>query len=314
MIQGRITTCDHKVYALPPLLTWDVCYTGSVPCDSCTVTFPYTAEMEPGLRRAAGFTLLDGEIVLLRTTVDEYEIRQTEEGLSGLLSGRGYAARLLDNESRAATYQGAALRDIVRNHVTPYGIPCDRMAEIGNGGETYTVAAGSSQWKALEGFCRAYGGFSPTFDRYGRLWAAPEEPGKTFVISDDDNILSLVKREDHYGVLSEVLVIDKTRNRTHQVRNKDWIARGGQCRRVLYTPGQSSWAKMRYTGEYQIERSREEETSVELLLAGGFLAFPGDRAELRLERTGLRGRYRVAEARTRADADGETTALTLRPA
>ena len=313
MIRGRITTCDHKIFELPELLSWDVRYTGSVPCDSYKVTFSYTAELEPVLRQAAGFTLMDGENVLLRGIVDEYEIRQTEDGLSGLLAGRGYAARLLDNESRAATYQGAALRDIVRSHVTPYGIPCDRTADISSGAELYTVAAGSSQWKALEGFCRAYGNFSPTFDRYGRLWAAPEKIGKTFVLSDSNSILSLVKRENHYGVLSEVLVIDKTRNQMHRACDQDWIDRGGQCRRVLYTPGQSTWAKMRYTGAYQLAQSRAEEETVEAVLAGGFLAFPGDRVELNLERTGLRGTYRVAEARTRAGADGQTTALTLRP-
>lgn len=309
---GRITTCNHGMFDLPALLTWDVCYTGTVPCDSFTVTCLYTAEMEPVLRQAAGFTLMDGEAVLLRGIVDEYEIRQTEEGLSALVAGRGYAARLLDNEARAAAYQGATLEEIVRNHVTPYGIPCDKTASLSSGGEMYTVAAGSSQWKALEDFCRTYGYFAPSLDRFGRLWADKEKMGKTFEITDSSNVLSLVKREDHYGVLSEILVIDKTRNQTYSVRNEERIARGGQCRRVLYTPGQSTWAKMRYTGEYQIAKSKEDEISVEVTLAGGFLAFPGDVAVLRLARMGLAGTYRVVEARTRADGGGESVTLTLR--
>lgn len=283
-----------------------------MPCDSFTVTCLYTAALEPVLRRAAGFTLLEGENVLLRGFVDEYEIRQTEEGLSALVAGRGYAGRLLDNESRAATYQGATLGEIVRNHVTPYGITCKNLEDISSGAESYTVAAGSSQWKALEGFCRAYGGFAPTFDRFGQLWAGPKKDGKTFEISDSSNILSLVKREDHYGVLSEMLVIDKTRGQMYSVRNEEWIARGGQCRRVLYTPGQSTWAKMRYTGEYQTAQSKAEEVGVEVTLVGGFLAFPGDVAALKLTRTGLTGTYRVREAHTRADESGESITLTLR--
>lgn len=52
-VRGRITTCDHKIFELPELLSWDVRYTGSVPCDSYQVTFSYTAELEPVLRRAA---------------------------------------------------------------------------------------------------------------------------------------------------------------------------------------------------------------------------------------------------------------------
>ena len=51
-------------------------------------------------------------------------------------------------------------------------------------------------------------------------------------------------------MLTEVLVIDKTRNVSYSVQNPDMIARGGQCRRVVYTPGQSTWAAMRYSSEH----------------------------------------------------------------
>lgn len=53
---------------------------------------------------------------------------------------------------------------------------------------------------------------------------------------------------------------------------------------------------MRYTGEYQIEKSREEEKTVTLTLPGSFPAFPGDRVALELGRVGLSGEFRVAEA------------------
>ena len=126
-------------------------------------------------------------------------------------------------------------------------------------------------------------------------------------------MLSCTLREDHYGVLTEVLVIDKTRNVSYNVRNPDMIARGGQCRRVVYTPGQSTWAAMRYTGEYQIQRSREEETSIEIKLPGTFLAFPGDSVRLDLNTMGLSGTYRVAEAENTASPQtGETITMTLR--
>ena len=126
-------------------------------------------------------------------------------------------------------------------------------------------------------------------------------------------MLSCALREDHYGVLTEVLVIDKTRNVSYSVQNPDMIARGGQCRRVVYTPGQSTWAAMRYTGEYQIRRSREEERTAEVKLPGTFLAFPGDTVRLELETVGLTGEYRVAEAENEASSEkGETITLTLR--
>ena len=49
-------------------------------------------------------------------------------------------------------------------------------------------------------------------------------------------------------MLTEALVIDKTQNKNFSVKNQEMIDKGGQCRRVLYTPGQSTWAAMRYTG------------------------------------------------------------------
>ena len=310
---GQIITADHRTYTLPPLLEWNVTHTGTVPCDSFTVTFPFDPAMAGPLHLAAGFLALEGGEVMLRGIVDEYTVELGEAGLTATVAGRGYAARLLDNESRPVTYQGVTLEEIVRCHVTPYGISSAEIAPVA-ASSVYTVAAGTSQWKALEGFCRTYGGFAPRFRRDGKLVAAPETAGaRRLEIDGSSGVLSCTLREDHYGVLTEVLVIDKTRNVSYSVRNQDMLSRGGQCRRVVYTPGQSTWDAMRYTGEYQIQRSREEELEIRLCLPGRFLAFPGDRVGLRLDRMGLAGEYRVAEAESEAAPDrGETCTLTLR--
>ena len=42
---GQLITSDHKTYTLPSLLRWEIVYTGSVPCDSYSVTFLYDASM-----------------------------------------------------------------------------------------------------------------------------------------------------------------------------------------------------------------------------------------------------------------------------
>ena len=310
---GRIITSDHRVYDLPELLEWKVVYTGSVPCDSYTVTFLYDKSMGEALHLAAGFLAVGSGEILLRGIVDGYDVAWTPDGLMATVYGRGYAARLLDNESRPVTYQGVTLEELIRRHVTPYGITAAEIAPV-SATSTYTVASGTSQWKALENFCRTYGGFSPRFRRDGLLLAVPEGAGGRLLSLDDSSpVLSCTLREDHYGVLTEVLVIDKTRNVSYNVRNPDMIARGGQCRRVVYTPGQSTWAAMRYTGEYQIQRSREEETSIEIKLPGTFLAFPGDSVRLDLNTMGLSGTYRVAEAEnTASPRTGETITMTLR--
>ena len=58
-MRGRIITCDHRVFELPALLRWEMTYTGSVPCDSFTVTCVYDSTMAEPLHLAAGFLALD---------------------------------------------------------------------------------------------------------------------------------------------------------------------------------------------------------------------------------------------------------------
>jgi len=308
---GRIITYDHAVYDLPVLLEWKLIYTGSVPCDEFSVTCLYSAEMAEALHRAVSFLAMDGTALLLRGIVDEYLISQSAAGRTVTITGRGLAARLLDNESRAVTYQAATLEEILRSHVTPYGIPCTRAASV-RASSVYTVASGTSQWKALEEFCRTYGGFSPRFQRDGSLVAAAESGGSRFSIGDDTALVSLTKRENHYGVLSEVLVIDKTRNVFYSVKNQDFLSRGGQCRRVLYTPGQSTWGAMRYTGEYQIAQSKGDEAVLTACLPGTLAVSPGDRVALDVSACGLTGEYRVSETEQYGSPSGATTTLTMK--
>ena len=312
-MRGRLFTCDHKVYDLPPLLEWNVVHTGGVPCDSYSVTFLFDRQQMPYLEKAAGFMGIENGRIVARGIVDEYSVELGEKGMTATLCGRGAAARLLDNESRPVTYEGATLAEIIRCHVMPYGVVTRETADV-RANSVYTVPAGVSQWKVLADFCRTYGGFLPRFAVNGALLAVPEkDSGKRLVIDDGSPVLACTLRENHYGVLTEALVIDKKRNVSYSVKNPEMIAKGGQCRRVVYTPGQSTWAAMRYTGEYQIGKSREEEKTVTVTLPGSFPAYPGDRVTLKLERMGLGGTFRVAETENVFSAvEGGTVTLTLK--
>ena len=151
-MRGRIITSEHETWELPELLSWDLLRTGSVPCDSFEALCPYTAEMAEAAHLAVSFLLLEGERLLLHGIVDEVVTEETaERGRTVRFRGRGYAARLLDNESPPLVYQGVTLREILRRHVTPYGIRCRERAETKAEGE-FTVAAGSSQcWRTSAG-------------------------------------------------------------------------------------------------------------------------------------------------------------------
>lgn len=309
MLSICLDTCDGARYELPVLLRWDLEYTGMVPCDSMTASCLYDAGMAEVLPKATRFTAFQDGRIMLRGIIDAYEVSLSRQGLLAEVEGRGMAALLLDNESEALSYERAPLSEILENHVSPYGITVEKKQDISGSG--YAVTSGSSQWKALQGFTHRFGGFDPYFTREGTLVAGPLwGSGKTLRIDDASPLLSLRKREQRYGVISEVLIQDKVQRITHPVRNQEFLQAGGQRRHVLYMP-RSTAEDRRYTGEYQIAQSALEQVEIDLELPLPFAAMPGDRVELALSRLNLSGLYEVVRSRSRMDGEGERTELTI---
>jgi len=309
MLTFQVETYDGGCYQLPMLLRWDLELTGGVPCDSLSVTCLYDKGMAGVLPRATRFTAAWGGETMLRGVVDAYEISMSERGLLATVEGRGMAALLLDNESEAVTYERATLGEVLGGHVSHYGISVGRRQDVS--GDGYVVTSGSSQWKALQGFTRRFGGFDPYFTREGTLMVEPLwGSGKTLQVDDGTPLLSLQKREQRYGVISEVLIQDKVQGISHSVENAAFKAAGGQRRHVLYMP-RSTADSRRYTGQYQIAQSALEQVEIVLVLPRAFAAFPGDRVSLGCGRLGLAGSYEVVSARSRLDEDGERTEIVL---
>ena len=309
MLTVILETYDGERYQLPMLVEWDLTHTGSVPCDSMAVTCLYDQGMSAALPKAVRFTAQADGAVTLRGVVDAYEVSLSPQGMLVTVEGRGMAALLLDNESEAVTYGRASIEDILRGHVDPYGITTEVRRSVS--GRNYAVTAGSSQWKALRGFTHRRGGFEPYFTREGVLVIAPLwGSGRTLRLDDDAPILSLRKREQRYGVISEMLIQDKVQGVRHAVVNEDFAAQGGQRRHILYMP-RSTADQRRYTGEYQIAQSELERLEIQVELPLAFAAWPGDRVSLSLSRLGLAGTYDVVSARSRMDGGGERTEVTL---
>lgn len=309
MLTIQLTGCDGAAYQLPTLLQWEFDLTGGVPCDSMAVTCLYDEDMAEVLPMATRFLATQDGKTVLRGVVDAYEISLSSRGQLVTVEGRGMAALLLDNEAEAVSYERADLSTILRNHVEPYGIRTERSRMVAGSG--YTVPAGSSQWRAVRDFTHRCGGFEPYFTREGTLTAGPLwGSGRTLQIGDDTPLLSFSKREQRYGVISEVLIQDKVQGISHRVANDAFLALGGCRRQVLYMP-RSSADSRRYTGEYQIAQSALEQVVFTLELPLAFAAFPGDLVSLGLKRLGLEGMYDVTEVRCRMDGSGERTFLTL---
>lgn len=297
---------------LAPLLEWETTLTGGVPCDSFYLKCPYHAAQAALLERAWRVTLQEKGTVLLRAVVDETEIVQNGAGQTLGISGRGLAALLLDNEAEAVTYTRPTLSELLRRHAAPYGLSWGMFSEL-QGQAEYSVSSGESQWRALEGFTRWVGGFVPRITAEGLLLpAAWKDNGRRFVIGAGTPLLELRWQDRRYGVYSEVLVVDKVRRQRQRVEHTAFLDRGGCCRRVLYVPGRSSSAAMRYTGQYQIERSREGARQLTAVLPGRQGAAPG--SVIRMERSdiGIQGDFYVEEAAYCCNAAGETTTLRMR--
>ena len=309
MLTLCLDTYDGQQCVLPMLLEWSLTHTGSVPCDSMAVTCLYREELGSILPKASHFTALWEGNVMLRGVVDAYEISFSRQGLVATVEGRGMAALLLDNEAEALSYGRASLSEIVANHVLPCGIRC----EIGRDDvlDGYSVPAGVSQWRAVRDFLLRQRGYEPYFTREGVLVCAPLwGSGRTITLGDDAPVLELKKREQRYGVISEVVVRDKVQGISQRVVNEDFTARDGQRRQILYMP-RSTAGERRYTGQYQIAQSKLEALEIEVTLPLPFAAFPGDRVVLNIERLGPEATYEVVRSRSFMNENGQLTELVL---
>ena len=310
MMTVRLLTYDGRQYLMPTLLTWTVRRTGSVPADELEAEAVYDGELQEILPDVNRFAAYQDDTLILRGVVDEYEVEASEEGLLLRVAGRGMAALLLDNEAEAATYQQATTAEIVRTHVTAWGVACSRWRDMD--AMNYRVTSGSSQWKALADFTSRAGGFIPWFTPEGELVVEPMAgSGERRIIDGTAPVLSCLRREKRYGVISQVLIRDRNQRVMQTVDNTEFLRRGGARRQVLYMPGSSSYDAVRYTGDYQIQQSRKGTRQTELTLSGPFSAAPGDIVELSSEPLDLYGTYDVVEAVTSGGAGGETTILTM---
>lgn len=272
-MRGRIITSDHRIFELPVLLRWNITYTGGVPCDSYEVTCVYDRTMAELLHLAAGFLALDENGgVLLRGVVDEYEVKLTAAGLTVTICGRGYAARLLDNESRPVTYQGATLAEIGP-------VPCGALRHFQRGDRAgcrrtlFTpwppAPVSGRRWRVSAG---PMGAFRPASGGTGCWWRrrSGTTGGGSSSTGPADPLLHPAG-----GPLRCADGGAGHRQDPERVLQRAEPGHAGPGRPVPpggLHPGQSTWAAMRYTGEYQIRQSREEELTIELGLAG---VFPG---------------------------------------
>ena len=296
-------------YALPVLLSWNFSYGFGLPCDAFEISFIYDPTMLDMLVRANRLrAVFEGETVFFGV-VDEFEVSANERGLTATVRGRGLGALLLDNEVEAAEYFSISLDMILDKYVHPLGIREIRK-NVSPPTQSMVIRSGASVWRVLEDFLWFGSGVRPRFDKVGTLLLGNEE-GKRLVIDRKTALSSMVYRNKRHGVISHVLVKNRVAGTTNLVENTELLNRGGRAGRVINVPRWTMFDAMRSTGEYQIERSKDDEFRVSLSFPSLFHVFPGDAIELSASPLGLYGVYLVTGAQCFANADRAGTNVTL---
>ena len=140
-MRAFVTDRAGVCWTLPVLTRWRMEYALGTPCDSFSLQCPWEAGSGAEPSRWVGFYAEEQGERVFTGVVDESTVAQSEAGGFLELTGRGMAARLLDNEALPQDYGVATQADLLRDHVTPYGISAV-------GGELppvagFSVAAGS---------------------------------------------------------------------------------------------------------------------------------------------------------------------------
>lgn len=311
-MRGFVTDVAGVVRALPEALSWEMEYGVGTPCDSFVLRCPWEMGAQEEMHRWVGFYAEYAGARIFTGRIDECEVTLDGRGCVLEVAGRGMAALLLDNEAVGQDYQLAALEDILRDHVAPYGIEVGEKTQLPPVSR-FRVDTGSSEWTVLEEFLRACGGETPRFDPMGRLVLKPWEDGGALTLDDNSPVIRLCRREKRYGVLSEVLVRDRYSGKVERVENSAFQALGGQARRVLTMQGQATGLDMGVTGQEQLDRSCREQRELEVTLPIPFYAMPGQLVRVERDRFEGNGLYRTARSTAGGDETGYWTRLVLRP-
>jgi len=307
---GTIYDQTGKAWNLPVLTGWEITHGLGQPCDGFSVTFRYFPEMLPILKSACRFTAEHEGRRVFHGVVDGYTVTCDVHGSTAVIEGRSLAALLMDNEAESGEYFSLDLEEVLRRHVTSWGVKDISRVHTPVVGH-FTVQSGQSQWSVLREYLQFAGGLEPRFDRSGTLLLDGKRGGEVFTIGGSTAVSGVEFRDDRYGVITEVLV-KKTRSGTvSTVKNNSLITRGGSARRVVNVPRYTDYDAMRYTGEYQIRQSMADSVVCILAMPALFAAFAGDTVWLNHSAIGLTGKFRVSQSRCWAENGQFGTELTL---
>ena len=303
---GYVKNAAGDLYALPPLIEWEVLRCGGEDgCDSFYCVFPAEAADAAVLEGALTFHAnYEGKRVFTGV-VDEISLSLSDRGRLARIDGRGMCARLIDNQTRSADYDSAQLSDILRDYVSPYGITT--IAAPLPPVQRFSVDTGDTCRQAVWGYVRHAGGEAPRFDAEGRLLIC--QPGNRFTLTEAAAPTEAAFTRTRYGVLSEVVEVRAGTGADVRV-TKNSAFEGLPSRKVTVVSGSTQRAERR-TGAQHIARSKLDSRTVQVHLPGVFLAEPDDICTLNLPNLGISGEFTVRTVRSSMDTHGARCIITM---
>lgn len=308
-MKGYIADKDGCTTALPELLSWDICHGMGEPCDWFEVSFIYYAGLLPALGSACRFTAEHRGERVFTGVIDEYTISIDEKGSVVTISGRSYAALLLDNELCAGQWEHISMAQAVESFVSPYGIEtaeADSDAAL----SAFSVSSGESAWSAIKRFCSYSKRTTPYFTKDGKL-VLNNRAGNAIEIDASKDAAGISLCDERYGIISDISIRNRYSGTVSTVENSDFIIRGGKCHKELSVPKSTGADAVRYTADYQISQSMRGKRAVKITITQQFACFPGDRVKLTADKLGVNGTFTVISTHCWADSMSAGTIVTL---
>lgn len=305
-MQGKILTYDKITRTLPELLSWRLLRTDGDGCDGFAVSFVADGQTDSWLAKAVEFFAFDGSRQVFCGIVDDYELSLTGKGRICVLSGRGMAGRLLDNEAAPVEYSMAYLPVILSNYVTALGVKSNAVALPPI--SAFSVPLGTSYWNVLRGFCINAGAKPPWCSAEGVVQVARQFATTTKSFSEAQ-ILSASYCNCRYGVISKQMQITAD-GAVMTAVNDGFAAIGGCAQKVSSKTGGTLSCNYR-SPIMQIEASKMEQFRLKLEMAGSFLAEPNTWVRVSMPSLGIAGSFRVCQCASAGSAEGITCTLTL---
>ena len=248
--------------------------------------------------------------------VDEYQISVDEKGSTVSINGRSLAALLMDNEVQKNMYYSMSKSKMLEKYVSPCGITNiadSTMSDV----LMFSVRDGDSAWSALKRYFLKSSHCLPCFDAVGKLYLTGIT-GKSLTINADEYAVAMKYKDERYGVISQITVINRSNGGSYTLKNQAFSDRGGSRKQYYYTEkfnnilsDGSSITDTKFTGRYQIESSMFGKRCVELTLKRQFPCFPGDTVLLTCSAFGINKSCRVIKTHCWADAVSAGTSVTL---